>query len=82
MQANANTIWLKWDRLDMNSSEQRVEPSSVTYFLYMRGCFQRLLLEDRVLVWPPAPAHTSVRGLVRRPSPPPLPWHALRFSVA
>ena len=51
---NAHTVWLEWDRLDQNSSEQAIDPKTVQYKVWMISSYQHLAVEDRVLVMPAA----------------------------
>jgi hypothetical protein len=47
-QANETTLWLKWARVYRNSYNRRIDPASITYYLYMAGGFQTIRLGDRV----------------------------------
>ena len=51
---NAHTVWLQWDPLIKNSSEQDIDPSTVQYKVWMITSYQHLTVEDRVLVMPAA----------------------------
>lgn len=59
VKANEHTLWLWWPEVRVNSYGRRVEPSSITYYLYMAGGFETLQLGDRVLCSPPVKKPSS-----------------------
>jgi len=52
VKANEHSMWLEWDRLYTSVTGNPVDPSSVTYSLYMINGYQNLTVEARVLVLP------------------------------
>lgn len=55
VQANATTLWVKWDRITRHNFTKKAvaDPASVTYYLYIQTGFQNILKGDRVRVAPP-----------------------------
>lgn len=51
--ANENTLWIEWDRVNVNADNRSIDPESVIYMVYMRNGYRKLCAEDRVLVIPP-----------------------------
>ena len=48
--ANKHTIWLKWDRVTMNSEGNWIGPKDVVYRLFKRGGYQHFEKRSRVVV--------------------------------
>lgn len=59
--ASETTLWLRWARVYKNSYGFDIDPTTITYSVYMAGGFDTLNLGDRVLCTPP---------LVEDPPPP------------
>eukprot|EP01038_Epipyxis_sp_PR26KG_P009542 gene9542-12852_t len=62
--SNQHSIWVEWDRVNINANKEKIDPNSVTYYLYMETGFENLLINDRVMV---APVEYQTSGAVNRP---------------
>jgi len=62
VQANATTLWVRWDRITRHNFTKKAvaDPGSITYYLYIQTGFQNILKGDRVSVAPPQSITTAV----------------------
>jgi hypothetical protein len=54
VKVNATTVWLEWELLTQDSRELPIDPSTVTYRVWMVPGYTHYAVEDRVLVMPAA----------------------------
>ena len=58
--ANETAMWLRWARVFKNSYGNAIDPSTITYCVYMAGGFVSINVGDKVLCTPPPKPETPL----------------------